>query len=182
MSDAFLDGPLVSPAFERAAAARGIYPAAHDEDAGGVYGTLEDWRDSRRNFVQVINADCVFAVAYRLNPAADTPTLDIGGGTGLAVQMYIDRFEPRGTEPAEECELYLYDDGAPGWAGCLKDPATHRKWSRWDCLRESWVPLDSPPKLPTRAKRGDGTILYAGIGGTRLDADYGEQAIASVMQ
>lgn len=181
VSDEFLDGELVSPAFERAAASRGIFPAKDENDEGGMYGTLDDWRDSRRNFVQVVSADCVFAVAYRLNPGPNVPALDIGGGTGLAVQMYVDRFKPRGPEPAEDCELYLYDDGAPGWGGCLKDPATHRKWSWWNPVTDSWVPLDSPPKLPKRSPRGSGPLLYAGIGGTRLDPNFGEKSIDNVL-
>ena len=52
----------------------------------------EDWRDSRRNVLQVLRADMVYAVAYRSNPSPETPTLDIGGGTGWACQCYVNRF------------------------------------------------------------------------------------------
>ena len=127
-------------------------------------------------------ADCVFAVAYRLPPSRDSPKLDIGGGTGLAVQMYVDRFEPRGSEPAAECRLYFYDDGAPGWDGCLKDPATHRKWNRWDALSEQWVALDAPPTLSTCGAAGQPPVSYAGIGGTRLDGEFGAKAISSLFE
>ena len=172
VDDSVLDGPLVDAAFVAAAAARGI---GVSDGAALPNGTLEEWRDSRRNYLQVRGAHSVFAVAYRLNPSDTTPALDIGGGTGLACQLYIDRFEPRGSEPASACRLYHYDDGAPGWNGCLKDPATHRKWSMWEAISESWMPLDTPPTLP-HADTGS-HVLYAGIGGTRLDVDHGAQAI-----
>ena len=172
VSDSLLDGDLVSPAFERAAAERGIFPD------GGAFGTLEDWRDSRRNFLQVAGADCVYAVAYRLKPSDEAPSLDIGGGTGLAVQLYVDRFEPRGPEPASSCKLFFYDDGAPNWDGCLKDPATHRKWNKWNPLMDAWEPLERPPLLPKTADAG--SVLYAGIGSTLLDPDYGAHAIAGL--
>ena len=86
-----------------------------------------EWRDSRRNVFQVQSADAVYAVAYRSAPAADTPALDIGGGTGWACQCYVNRFKPEGSADPAACRLYLYDDGAPGWSGCLKDPRTHRR-------------------------------------------------------
>ena len=38
---------------------------------------------------------CVYAVAYRMavqSPSHARPKLDIGGGTGFACQLYIDRF------------------------------------------------------------------------------------------
>jgi len=179
-ADELLDGPIVSAAFERAAEARGIAQSAAGD--AGLHGTLDDWRDSRRNFLQVRGADVVFAVAYRLNSSPTVPKLDVGGGTGLAVQLYVDRFQPRGPEPAANCRLYMYDDGAPKWGGCLKDPETHRKWNRWDALGECWQPLnsmpvDAVPPLPTSGSSTSTPMVYAGIGGTLLDAAYGVKAI-----
>ena len=141
VADTLLDSAAVSTPFEYAASARSVGPH-------GSQGTLEDWRDSRRNYLQVCGASVVYVVAYRLNPGPQTPPMDIGGGTGFACQMYIDRFAPRGTEDPSRCHLYLFDDGAPGWPGCLKDPSTHRKWSRWDALRQAWRAVPSADGLP----------------------------------
>ena len=174
VSDDVLGGDVASAAFEYAAAAR------HVGEPGG--GTLDEWRESRRNFLQVRSASALAVVAYRLPPGALTPAMDIGGGTGLACQMYIDRFEPRGPEPASECELYLYDDGAPGWDGCLKDPATHRRWNRWQPVLDGasapgrWVTCQPPSRVLIDAGRP-----YAGIGATRLST-YGEGAIRELYE
>jgi len=129
----------------------------------------EDWRDSRRNVLQVLRADMVYAVAYRSNPSPETPTLDIGGGTGWACQCYVNRFVGEGAEPQHLCRLYFYDDGAPGWAGCLKDSATHRRWNRWDPAAQVWIPLEGMPPTPSG--------IWAGIGATRLDPEFGMRAI-----
>ena len=130
--------------------------------------------------VQVAAADAVYAVAARSNPdkfgpGDHTPKLDVVGGTGWACQFYIDRFEPRGTEAAAGCHLYFYDDGAAGYDGHLKDPATHRKWCKWDPLGEKWAALPEgalPPKP---------TGVYAAVGMTRLNAGYGDVAFEKVM-
>jgi len=185
VKDDLLDGPLVGPFFEGACLRRKIPPAGEEgADVEAPYGTLVDWRDSRRNFLQVRGATAVYACAYRMHPSAVTPTLDIGGGTGLASQMYIDRFEPIGPEPASACRLYFYDDGAPGWDGCLKDPKTHRKWNAWDALKSEWVPMEEPPSLPSVPEAGTeasaDVLTYAGIGATRLDPDFGVKAIQNL--
>ena len=108
--------------------------------------------------VSFVTVQRVYAVAYRLplqpNAPDARPDLDIGGGTGFACQLYVDRFshqrkqyecphgecvrgeelgqnaaddEGEGPEEGSLCELYFYDDGSPGWSGCLIDPATHRR-------------------------------------------------------
>jgi len=163
VTDELLDGPLVSPAFEKACEARSL-------------GDSSTWRLSRRNYLQVRGASAVFAVCYRLPPSPTTPKLDIGGGTGLACQMYVDRFVPRGPEDASRCLLYMYDDGAPTWDGCLKDERTWRHWNMWDPIAAEWKPLAVAPALPS------GPDLYAGIGATRLDADHGVAAIRALYQ
>ena len=134
-----------------------------------------DWRKSRRNVLQVLCADAVYAVAYRAPSAGDSQTAacDVGGGTGYACQCYINRFQPLGPEAAASCRLYLYDDGAPEWAGCLKDARTHRRWSAWDPASQAWAPLDGPPPRPEG--------VYAGIGSTRLHPDFGDAAIRALM-
>ena len=180
VDDKLLDGPVVSGPFTAAAKARGISKPTRHIPQGGANGTLDEWRDSRRNMLQVSGAQAVFAVAYRLNPSPQTPVLDIGGGTGLACQMYVDRFQPRGKADASACRLYFYDDGAPGWDGCLKDGATHRRWNRWDPLRSSWIPLEAAPPKPGRRTDDSSPAVYAGIGATRLDPEYGEKAIRAL--
>jgi len=179
VNDELLDGPVVSASFNAAAKVRGISKPTRRLPQGGPNGTLEEWRDSRRNMLQVVGAQAVYAVAYRLNPSPHTPELDVGGGTGLACQMYVDRFKPRGAEDASACRLFFYDDGAPGWDGCLKDAATHRRWNRWDPLRSSWIPLEMAPPMPGGHSK-ESPALYAGIGATRLDPVYGEKAIRSL--
>ena len=130
--------------------------------------------------MQVAAADAVYAVAARSNPdkfgpGDHKPKVDVVGGTGWACQFYIDRFEPRGAEPAAGCHLYFYDDGATGYDGHLKDPATHRKWCKWDPLGEKWAALPEgalPPKP---------TGVYAAVGMTRLNAGHGDVAFEKVM-
>ena len=165
---ATIEHPSVTAALRDAAAAR-LKPLP---DAWA-----EEWYDSRRNFLQVRRADAVFAVGYR--QPSDDPPLDIGGGTGFAVQFYVDRFRAArdarsglGGEPADRCKLYFFDDSSPGWSGCKVVPRTHKKWSAWDVRAQAWVPLSGKPPPPA------GT--WAGIGGTRLSAD-GERAITELM-
>ena len=170
-TDALLNSATVSTAFQRAGEARFFDEA-----------TIAAWRDSRRNFLQVRGAKAVYAVAYRLPPGPQTPKLDVGGGTGYALQMYVDRFEPRGPEPGSDCELFFFDDGAPEWPGCLKDECTHRRWNRWDPAAERWLPLDAagtaPPSLAGVQLSADKALprVYAGIGSTRLGV-YGQMAV-----
>lgn len=133
----------------------------------------DDWKTSSRNFLQVRRVDAVYCVCYR--QPADDPPLDIGGGTGFSAQFYVDRFRDvvdarsgLGGEPAENCKLYLYDDGSKGWPGCKCVDATWHKWNVWDVRARTWVPLDGAPPAPTG--------VWAGIGGTRVSPD-GERAI-----
>jgi len=165
LDDTVLEGPQCNEIFRRVNQERSL---------GKWLATAEEeWRDSRRNVFQVLRADRVYAVGYRQAPSAETPALDVGGGTGWACQCYADRFYGENAEPADKCQLYFFDDGDPDWGGCLKDPATHRRWSKWDALRKVWQPLDGSPPPP----RG----LYAGIGTTVLDPEWGERAIRELM-
>ena len=77
-------------------------------------------------------------------------------------------------EDPATCKIYFFDDGAPGWPGCRKDPATHRKWNRWDLANSRWEPLEGLPPPPSG--------IYAGIGATILSKEYGEAAIKAVMR
>jgi len=166
LTDELLDCDTVSEAFQLAGSARVL---------GGVPDQEDDWqlkwRTSKRNYVQVRKAQTVYVVAYRMPPGPFTPKMDVGGGTGWACQWYIDRFS-HGGEDKSECNLYLYDDGAPAWSGAYKDEVTHRRWNFWDVERSMWVPLERPPPPPSG--------LYCGIGSTRLDDEFGVVAINSL--
>ena len=164
VSDDVLEGEAVGSVFRK---------TVHTRFAGDALDTAdEDWKDSRRNVLQVMRADVVYAVAYRSLPEEGSPALDIGGGTGFACECYANRFRGDGGEDPSGCRLYLFDDGDPNWPGCLKDPLTHRKWSRWDSLQEVWSPLEGAPPTPSG--------VYAGIGSTRL-TEWGVRAIHELM-
>jgi hypothetical protein len=205
--DEVLDRRDVTSAMQRALSARicsdtGADAAPELQEAARAAARdalVEEWRDSRRNLLQVLRAHRVYAVAYRMpldaapseNPPFKRPRLDIGGGTGIACQMYVNRFaggaredsigsdgavRVKGCEDTSLCELYFYDDGTPGWSGCLIDPKTHRRWNRWDARSGEWVPFEhseAPPKPYGR---------YAGIGGTKLQTDYGAAAICRLYE
>ena len=156
-----------------------IVAALRDAATARGESDVSAWYESSRNFLQVRRVCAVYAVGYRAPDPA--PALDIGGGTGFAAQFYVDRFRPKvdsdsglGGESVDQCQLYFYDDGTPGWAGCKVVEATHKKWSKWEITMQAWVPMQgSPPPRPSG--------LYAGIGGTRLSPD-GERAIAQVYE
>ena len=88
--------------------------------------------------------------------------MDIGGGTGIACQMYIDRFgEGEGKKDPQQCNLFFFDDGAQGFHHI--DPITHNKWCQWNHSDRSWTVLPDGPPHPSTYK------TYAGIGGTRVN-------------
>ena len=165
VSDQVLQSPIVDIIFRKCANSR-LSKAALET-------AHEDCYASRRNILQVKEADSVYAVAYRLPPSDDTPRLDVGGGTGFACECYVNRFVLDGEEDPSHCRLYLFDDGDPAWPGCLKDPATHRKWSQWEPQRKVWTPLYGQPPTPSG--------VYAGIGATRL-TDWGLRAIKELFE
>jgi len=145
----------------------------------------KNWQEqdymSLRNLFQVQDVDAVYAVATRL-PAEEQPEvpipMDIGGGTGLAAQAYINRLGPNGMSirriPAKcidnDCvikgKLWLFDDciHTEKWKGCLIDEKTNKKWSKWNFETQEWNPLgdnESPNELPGAEQQ----LRYAGIGG-----------------
>jgi len=159
VSDALLEGQVVSHAFERVLAQRCKPGTSYDSDRAA-------WRDVRRNFLQVCHADAVYVVAYRTE---GQPGLDIGGGTGWACQFYLNRFS-RAEPPTGACNLFFFDDGSNEAPGCLIDPATWRRWSRWSLGSQSWEPMAGRPPVPA------GLSKYAGIGSSFL-SEHGEDAI-----
>ena len=103
----------------------------------------------RRNYYQVRWSSMVYAVSHLENNGM------VSGGTGWAVQIYMDRFIFDGGYP-EDCHLYLYDQ--------IKN-----QWLLW---RGSWTNIEKPPRP---------SGIYAGIG-TRKLTDQGEKAIASLYE
>lgn len=154
LDDELLEGEVINEVFER------ILPCmASGEDVDAVRAT---WRDSRRNFLQVCEAQAVYAVGYRERGREVRCGLDIGGGTGWACQFYLDRFvgESRNCGTPGRCNLFFFDDGSPEVPSCLIDSSTFRGWSRWHLDDESWEPLAGLPPRPNN--------LYAGIGASML--------------
>lgn len=97
----------------------------------------------RRNYVQVACADSLYAVAW-LDPYSNS----VLGGTGWAVQMFIDQ------------KAHL-----PCFVYCMEEEG----WFKWDKRTQEWLPVakDQIPK-----PQGD----YAGIGSRDLTPN-GKQAI-----
>jgi hypothetical protein len=130
----------------------------------------EYWHASRRNFLQVRSAEAVYAVAYRdlksqkkhiVDDKTVEQMMDIGGGTGIACQMYIDRFgEGEGKEDPQQCNLFFFDDSTKGFAHI--EPKTHNKWCKWNHSARSWTVLENGPPHPSTYN------TYAGIGATIL--------------
>ena len=137
-----------------------IVAALRDAATARGESDVSAWYESSRNFLQVRRVCAVYAVGYRAPDPA--PALDIGGGTGFAAQFYVDRFRPKvdsdsglGGESVDQCQLYFYDDGTPGWAGCCGGNAQEMvQVGDHDGGRQ----CGSPPRP---------SGLYAGIGGTR---------------
>jgi hypothetical protein len=131
-----------------------------------------DYRATHRNWFQTRRAESVYVVGFR---AASSPTaLDIGGGTGWAVQFYANRFNGKNSktgvdgEDRSQMELYFFDDNAAAVPG---KEATHNRWSKWIPGKEGlasegeWQPLD-PKENGGHPPPPSG--VYAAIGGRRV--------------
>lgn len=84
----------------------------------------------QRNYYQVRYADAVYAVGWKSTKKC---LLDIEGGTGWSCQLYVNRFQPLGPEPASQCRLYFYEQQS-------------NQWLRWQPLSSEWEPLIAPPR------------------------------------
>lgn len=113
----------------------------------------------RRNAFQVLWADAVVAVTWEDLKAAYPSR--VGGGTKWAVQVYLDRFEPLGTEPAASCRLLFYE-------------VNSAEWRRWMPLEQSWETLEEAPVL-------EPTWWFAGIG-TRTAPDHSVTAMRQLFR
>jgi len=101
----------------------------------------------RRNWYQVQWAESVYAVSS-IDPIKQT----VDGGTGWAVQMFLDRFAR--LAQFEPLPCYVYDQ-------------KQKQWYQWIA---GWKPIDGPPK-----PQG----ISAGIG-TRELSDSGKWAIRNL--
>jgi len=101
----------------------------------------------RRNWYQVQWAESVYAVSS-IDPIKQT----VDGGTGWAVQMFLDRFAR--LAQFEPLPCYVYDQ-------------KQKQWYQWIA---GWKPIDGPPK-----PQG----IWAGIG-TRELSDSGKWAIRNL--
>ena len=70
-------------------------------------------------------------------------------GTSKRGSSASDQCDGTFAEDPADCQLYLFDDGSPSVPACLIDPRTHRKWSKWDPLKQCWAPLPGLPPAPT---------------------------------
>lgn len=113
----------------------------------------------RRNVFQVLWAEEVYAITWE-DEDAQYP-LRIGGGTKWAAQVYIDRFEPLGTEPAAACKLFFYE-------------VNSKLWKAWNQLHQDWEVLAAPPQ-PSYALH-----CFAGIG-TRTPPDHAASAVRDLI-
>mmetsp|Transcript_58809 Transcript_58809/g.164207 ORF Transcript_58809/g.164207 Transcript_58809/m.164207 type:complete len:280 (-) Transcript_58809:123-962(-) len=113
----------------------------------------------RRNAFQVLWADAVYAISWE-DEQAKYPT-GIGGGTKWAVQVYINRFEPFGPEPAETCQLFFYD-------------VKSATWRFWCPARHTWQSMTTAPRLCAAAR-------FAGIG-TRTPPDHAIKAARALFR
>jgi hypothetical protein len=100
----------------------------------------------RRNYYQIAWADAVYAVSTIKDGI-------VQGGTGWAVQMYLDRHAK--IAQFEPLQLYVYDQAA-------------EQWFQWI---GAWRPLEAPPEKPQG--------IWAGIG-TRDLNDAGKWAIRNL--
>ena len=107
----------------------------------GLSSPLGTSSNLKSSALQALWCDVMFCVTWT-DPAASYP-LRMGGGTKWAAQVYVNRFEPLGVEPADACRLWLYD-------------VNQAAWQRWDCRTQSWT-LAEPPMLTAKLK-------FAGIG------------------
>ena len=111
----------------------------------------------RRNVLQALWADAMFAVTWEDVQARYA--LRIGGGTQWAAQVYVNRFRPLGPEPAESCNLWLYE-------------VNTAVWKKWDCSAQAWNLVKQSPVLSANMK-------FAGIG-TKTPPSHAIQAIHSL--
>ena len=101
----------------------------------------------RRNYYQVVWSESLYAVST-IHPTKQT----VDGGTGWAVQMYLDRHEK--LAQFEPLPCYVYD----------------QKLEQWFQYKAGWVAIDAPPK-----PQG----IWAGIG-TRDLNEAGKWAIRNL--
>eukprot|EP00928_Gymnodinium_smaydae_P039765 TRINITY_DN27093_c0_g1_i1.p1 TRINITY_DN27093_c0_g1~~TRINITY_DN27093_c0_g1_i1.p1 ORF type:complete len:307 (+),score=28.30 TRINITY_DN27093_c0_g1_i1:52-972(+) len=113
----------------------------------------------RRNVFQALWADALVAVTWE-DVSAEYPHR-VGGGTKWAVQVYLDRFQPLGPEPAGNCRLMFYE-------------VNSAQWRRWIPLDQCWEVLDDPPEL-------DSSWWFAGIG-TREVPEHAAQATRELLR
>jgi hypothetical protein len=153
--------------------------AALDEVSDQRHERHEPWmtdigkrRATYRNWFQTRRAKRVYVVGYRA--ASSATALDIGGGTGWAVQFYANRFNGVNSKTGVDGEdrsqmvLYFFDDNAAPVPG---KEATHNRWSKWIPGKEGlasegeWQPLD-PKENGGHPPPPSG--VYAAIGGRRV--------------
>lgn len=121
----------------------------------------------RRNVFQVLWADEVYVVTWE-DPDASYP-LRIGGGTKWTAQVYIDRFEPIGIEPAAACKLLWYEVNSGKWKVWNQ---THQHWLEQSLNASVKSGLSQPLCTPLR---------FAGIG-TRSPPDHAVVAIKALFR
>lgn len=112
---------------------KGSYPGSRSETVKNLL---------RRNWYQVVWAESVYAVSTITDGQVD-------GGTGWAVQMFLDRHEK--IAQFESLPLYVYD----------------QKLEQWFQYKAGWVAIENPPQP---------TGIWAGIGTRELN-DAGKWAI-----
>mmetsp|Transcript_90292 Transcript_90292/g.258151 ORF Transcript_90292/g.258151 Transcript_90292/m.258151 type:complete len:295 (-) Transcript_90292:155-1039(-) len=150
--------------------------------------SVKEWDASKRNALQAWGVETVYAVCYRAPmPPGCASEANIGGGTGVMHQFFINRTRPyndatgRGGEdpPGTKLRFYLFDDtpvtadGKPTFPGAQLHAETHRRWSQWDGRKHTWIPMQTPPPAPSGR--------YALVGGTRLST-FGETAITGLFE
>ncbi|CAE7247775.1 unnamed protein product [Symbiodinium natans] len=113
----------------------------------------------RRNVCQALWAEAMFAITWE-DLDARYP-LRIGGGTKWAAQVYVNRFQPHGSEPAGSCQLWLYE-------------VNTAVWKKWDCGCQCWNLVEQPPSLSADMK-------FAGIG-TKTPPAHAVQAIRDLFR
>ena len=101
----------------------------------------------RRNWYQIAWSESLYAVAT-IHPVKQT----VDGGTGWAVQMFLDRFEKEAL--FEPIPAYVYDQ-------------TQKQWFQWI---GRWKAIESPPKP---------SGIWAGVGTRELNDD-GKWAIRNL--
>lgn len=111
----------------------------------------------QRNWHQVRDVDRVYAIGWII---PDNSLLHVEGGTGWTCQMYVQRFEPWGSESHTKCVLYLYDQA-------------NKEWLQWLPQCRQWSVLPTGPPRPAGK--------CAGIGSRNLTPE-GAAAIAALFK